>query len=146
MKSCTVPPGSLLTISPVISLLAGVSFSPNVTNLIRPLEYAGSEANLNTITLCFSRLVLGVQLVLAGVQLPSRYLQKEWRSLAVLLGPAMTSMWIISSLVIWAVVPDLPSLHALAIAACITPTDPILSNTIVKGKFADRNVRNLYRT
>jgi NhaP-type Na+/H+ or K+/H+ antiporter len=124
----------------VISLLAGVIFSPNVTNLIRPLEYAGSEANLSTITLCFSRLVLGVQLVLAGVQLPSRYLQKEWRSLAILLGPAMTSMWAISSLIIWAVVPDLPILHALAVAACITPTDPILSNTIVKGKFADRNV------
>jgi NhaP-type Na+/H+ or K+/H+ antiporter len=60
--------------------------------------------------------------------------------LAVLLGPAMTSMWMISSLIIWAVVPDLPFLHALAVAACITPTDPILSNTIVKGKFADRNV------
>jgi NhaP-type Na+/H+ or K+/H+ antiporter len=140
VKSCTGPTGSLLTFSPVISLLAGVTFSPNVTNLIRPLEYAGSEAKLNTITLCFSRLVLGVQLVLAGVQLPSRYLKKEWRSLAVLLGPAMTSMWIISSLIIWAVVPDLPFLHALAVAACITPTDPILSNTIVKGKFADRNV------
>ena len=140
LKSCTGPTGSLLTFSPVISLLAGVTFSPNVTNLIRPLEYAGSEAKLNTITLCFSRLVLGVQLVLAGVQLPSRYLKKEWRSLAVLLGPAMTSMWIISSLIIWAVVPELPFLHALAVAACITPTDPILSNTIVKGKFADRNV------
>lgn len=130
----------LLTTCSVISLLAGVAFSPNVTNLIRPLEYAGSAANLNTITLSFSRLVLGVQLVLAGVQLPSRYLQKEWKSLAVLLGPAMTSMWMISSLIIWAVVPDLPFLHALAVAACVTPTDPILSNTIVKGQFADRNV------
>ena len=131
---------SLTTSYIVISLLAGVTFSPHVTNLIRPLEYAGSEANLNAITLSFSRLVLGVQLVLAGVQLPSRYLQKEWKSLAVLLGPAMTSMWAVSSLIIWAVIPDLPFLHALAVAACITPTDPILSNTIVKGKFADRNV------
>jgi NhaP-type Na+/H+ or K+/H+ antiporter len=124
----------------VISLLAGVTFSPHATNLIRPLQYAGSQENLNTITLCFSRLVLGVQLVLAGVQLPSRYLQKEWKSLAILLGPAMTSMWTISSVLIWLMVPDLPFLHALAVAACITPTDPILSNSIVKGKFADKNV------
>lgn len=136
----SVPTEPLLTVCSVISLLAGVTFSPNVTNLIRPLEYAGSEANLNAITLSFSRLVLGVQLVLAGVQLPSRYLQKEWRSLAVLLGPAMTTMWLISSLIMWTVVPDLPFLHALAVAACITPTDPILSNTIVRGKFADRHV------
>ncbi len=37
-------------------------------------------------------------------------------------------------------VPNLPFLHALAIGACVTPTDPVLSNTIVKGKFADNNV------
>jgi sodium/hydrogen antiporter len=98
------------------------------------------QANLDVITLYFSRLVLGVQLVLAGVQLPSRYLQKEWKSLALLLGPVMTVMWICSSLIIWGMVPDLPLLHALAIGACITPTDPVLSNSIVKGKFADSNV------
>ncbi|KAH6656732.1 Sodium/hydrogen exchanger family-domain-containing protein [Truncatella angustata] len=125
----------------LISLLAGVTFSPHAANLIRPLEYAlGSEDNVNTITLAFSRLVLGVQLVLAGIQLPSRYLKKEWRPLSVLLGPVMTSMWLITSLLIWGLVPSLPFLHALAIGACVTPTDPVLSNVIVKGKFADHNV------
>jgi sodium/hydrogen antiporter len=124
----------------VISLLAGVTFSPHATNFIRPLEYTGSQANLDAVTLYFSRLVLGVQLVLAGVQLPSRYLKKEWKSLALLLGPVMMAMWIASSLVIWGLVKDLPYLHALAIAACVTPTDPVLSNSIVKGKFADKNV------
>jgi hypothetical protein len=37
---------------------------------------------------------LGVQLVLAGVQLPSKYLKKEWKSILLLVGPGMTSMWI----------------------------------------------------
>lgn len=36
--------------------------------------HSGSQASLDTSILYFSRLVLGVQLVLAGVQLPSRYL------------------------------------------------------------------------
>jgi sodium/hydrogen antiporter len=49
-------------------------------------------------------------------------------------------MWICSSLIIWGLVPNIPFLHALAIGACITPTDPVLSNSIVKGKFADRNI------
>lgn len=90
--------------------------------------------------------MLGVQLVLAGVQLPSRYLKLEWKSLALLLGPVMTSMWIVSSLLIWGMVPNLPYLHALAIAACITPTDPVLSAGIVKGKFADKNIpKNLQK-
>jgi NhaP-type Na+/H+ or K+/H+ antiporter len=123
----------------VISLFAGVAFT-YAAKLLKPLEYAGSPDNLSVVTLDFSRLVLGLQLVLAGVQLPSRYLQKEWRSLALLLGPGMMGMWACSSLLIWALVPSLPFLHALAIGACITPTDPVLSNTIVKGKFADDNV------
>ncbi|KAI0124614.1 Sodium/hydrogen exchanger family-domain-containing protein [Hypoxylon sp. NC0597] len=124
----------------LISLLAGLSFSPHAANFVRPLEYAGSEENLNAITLYFTRLVLGVQLVLAGVQLPSRYLKEEWKPLALLLGPIMTAMWIVTSLLIWALVPNLPFLHALVIGACVTPTDPVLSNVIVKGRFADHNV------
>ncbi|KAF4633264.1 hypothetical protein G7Y89_g4858 [Cudoniella acicularis] len=124
----------------LISLLAGVTFSPHATNFVRPLEYTGSQANLNAVTLYFCRLVLGVQLVLAGVQLPSRYLQKEWKPLALLLGPVMTLMWLASSLIIWGMVPNLSFLYALAIGACVTPTDPVLSNSIVKGKFADKNV------
>ena len=125
----------------MISLLAGVTFSPYGMNFIDPMNYAeGSLANLNSITLNFSRLVLGVQLVLAGVQLPSQYLKTEWKSLSVLLGPIMTCMWLFSSMLIWAMVPNLSFLHALAVGACVTPTDPVLSNSIVKGKFADKNV------
>lgn len=144
-EACAAPVQTLLFIFQltrisVISLLAGVAFSPHAANFIKPLEYAGSQANLNAVTLYFTRLVLGVQLVLAGVQLPSRYLQREWKPLALLLGPVMACMWLASSLIIWGMVPDLPFLHALAVGACVTPTDPVLSNSIVKGKFADRNV------
>ncbi|KAJ5745253.1 Cation/H+ exchanger [Penicillium odoratum] len=125
----------------LISLLAGVAFSPHAANFIRPEDYAlHSSENLAAITLNFTRLVLGVQLVLAGVQLPKRYLQIEWRSLSLLLGPGMAAMWICSSLVIWAMVPNFKFLHALIVAACVTPTDPVLSNSIVKGKFADKHV------
>ncbi|KAF2397142.1 hypothetical protein EJ06DRAFT_482205 [Trichodelitschia bisporula] len=121
--------------------LAGVIFSPHAANLIRPLEYAlGNEETLGTITLYFTRLVLGVQLVIAGVQLPSKYLRKEWKSLAFLLGPGMVAMWLCTSLLVWAMVPNFHFVYALAVGACVTPTDPILSNSIVKGKFADKNV------
>lgn len=90
----------------MISLVAGVIFSPNVTNLLKPEQYAlHDEEVLHTITLYFSRLVLGVQVVLAGVQLPSKYLKTEWKSLALLLGPAMLGMWLVTSLLIFALVP-----------------------------------------
>ncbi|RWA09784.1 hypothetical protein EKO27_g5316 [Xylaria grammica] len=124
----------------LISLLAGITFGPEALNWVRPMEYAGTTENLDNVTLFFTRLVLGVQLVLAGVQLPSRYLKKEWKPLAFLLGPIMAAMWLSTGLLVWALVPQLPFLHALAIGACVTPTDPVLSNVIVKGKFADHNV------
>ncbi|KAI9685951.1 MAG: hypothetical protein M1820_010711 [Bogoriella megaspora] len=125
----------------LISLIAGLILSPHAANFIKPLEFAsGSQANLDTITLYFTRLVLGVQLVIAGIQLPSRYLRLEWKSLGLLLGPGMVGMWLCTSLLVWGLVPHLSFLHALAVGACVTPTDPILSNSIVKGKFADKNI------
>lgn len=134
----------------VISLLAGVALGPNGAKFIRPRDYAmcnheGVSAiecrdNLNAMTLNFSRLVLGVQLVLAGVQLPSKYLKKEWKSVLLLVGPGMTAMWIATSLLVWAFARTPSFLHALAIGACVTPTDPVLSAVIVKGKFADHNI------
>lgn len=125
----------------LISTYFGLIFSPHAANFIRPLEYAnGNPIALETITLYFSRLVLGVQLVIAGVQLPSKYLRTEWKSLSWLLGPGMCAMWICTSLMVWAMVPNIGILFALAIGSCVTPTDPVLSNSIVKGKFADTNI------
>ncbi|KAI9170990.1 Na(+)/H(+) antiporter 2 [Paramyrothecium foliicola] len=131
----------------VISLLAGVAFGPHGANFIRPASYADCgrshdtcEKSLDSITLNFSRLVLAVQLVLAGVQLPSKYLWREWKPTLLLVGPGMTLMWLATSLLVWALVKPPSFLHALAVGACVTPTDPVLSAVIVKGKFADRNI------
>lgn len=52
----------------------------------------------------------------------------------------MTAMWLTTSLLVWALTPNFTFLHALAIGACVTPTDPVLSNVIVNGRFADHNV------
>ncbi|KAI5297325.1 hypothetical protein KEM56_004900 [Ascosphaera pollenicola] len=125
----------------LIALIAGLIVSPHAADFIRPLDYTqGSQSDLEAITLYFSRLVLAIQLVLAGVELPSRYVLKEWKPLSLLLGPGMTAMWLFTALVTWAMVPNISFLHALAVGACVTPTDPVLSSAIVKGKYADDNV------
>ena len=49
-------------------------------------------------------------------------------------------MWISTALIVWALVPNIPLVYALAVGSCITPTDPVLSASIVKGKFADTNI------
>ncbi|OAQ60914.1 Na/H antiporter [Pochonia chlamydosporia 170] len=52
----------------------------------------------------------------------------------------MTCMWMATSLLVWGLVETPSFLHALAVGACVTPTDPVLSAVIVKGKFADHNI------
>ncbi|KAI6825496.1 hypothetical protein KC342_g11020 [Hortaea werneckii] len=48
--------------------------------------------------------------------------------------------WIISSLLIWALSQGVTFMEALIVGACISPTDPVLANTVIKGRFADEQV------
>lgn len=41
---------------------------------------------------------------------------------------------------IFALIPGLSFLSSLAVAACLTPTDPILAAAVVGGKYADKHV------
>jgi NhaP-type Na+/H+ or K+/H+ antiporter len=127
-----------------VSLLAGALLT-HVVKILKPTEYASSKNDVNSITLDFTRLVLSIQVVLTGVQLPSHYLRKEWKPLSLMLGPGMIGMWACSSAAIWMFVPDISFLHALAIGACITPTDPVLSSAILKGNFAEENISDELR-
>ncbi|KAF2679220.1 hypothetical protein K458DRAFT_375365 [Lentithecium fluviatile CBS 122367] len=125
---------------PLLSLAAGALLSPSGIHLLRPHQYFPSPAALSTATLNFTRLVLGIQLVIAGVRLPSAYLRTSWRSLSILLGPGMLGMWLTTSTLAWLLVPGLTLVQGLIVGACVTPTDPVLSNSIVAGTFADKHI------
>ncbi|KFA74383.1 hypothetical protein S40288_03995 [Stachybotrys chartarum IBT 40288] len=124
-----------------LSFLAGILVT-SFTGFTDPLHFIedGSPDGTITITAEMSRIVLGVQLLFAGMSLPRGFLRIEWKSLGLLLGPGLVAMWICSSLVVWALVPWLDLVPAMAIAACITPTDPVLSIAILEGRFADEHV------
>lgn len=70
----------------LLALLIGIALGPVAANFL----HTGDYGNVDTITLAFSRLVIGIQLVLAGIDLPSLYPVKQWKSLAMLLLPIMT--------------------------------------------------------
>lgn len=124
-------------------MLFGVAFK--AAGFIRPSEYGGTSSNIDLITGDFARLVLGVQLVLAGVQLPPKYIWHQKWSLFILLVPVMSIMWIVSASLILVCIPGLKFIQALIIASCVTPTDPVLCNSIVKGKFAEKHVPEALR-
>lgn len=67
-------------------------------------------------------------------------MKRHWRSLFFLLGPCMVWGWMISALLIWGLIPDLTFLASLVVAAGVTPTDPILAQAVIGGKFADKHV------
>jgi NhaP-type Na+/H+ or K+/H+ antiporter len=57
-------------------------------------------------------------------------------------------MWLSSSLIIYPIFGDhFTLLQSMMLAACVTPTDPILASSIIRRKFAEEhipeNVRDL---
>jgi NhaP-type Na+/H+ or K+/H+ antiporter len=48
--------------------------------------------------------------------------------------------WFISAAFIYGLIPGLNFLSSLAVAACLTPTDPILAQAVIGGKWADKHV------
>ena len=128
-----------------LAVLVGILFGPY--GVAGRLGLAEKFDDLDQVALGLSRVVIGIQLVLVGVQLPYKYPWVEIKSLMVLLLPVMTTMWLATTLCIWLAIPDLPLLVGLVLSTGATPTDPVLSNAIVKGAFADQyvspRIRNL---
>lgn len=90
--------------------------------------------------------MLCLQIFAVAVELPKKYMLKHWASVAMLLLPVMTAGWLIIALFTWIVIPHLSFSEALLVSSCITATDPILAQSVVSGKFAQRvpgHLRNL---
>ncbi|KAJ1722593.1 hypothetical protein LPJ53_003013 [Coemansia erecta] len=117
-------------------MVFGIIVGPSVLKWVNPADWSSNPMQL---TQEFSRYCLAVEVMIAGIELPKRYLRKEWRSLLMLLVPIMTLMWLISSAIITFTF-NLPFIQALAIGACVAPTDPVLANAILKGVFAETHV------
>jgi Na(+)/H(+) antiporter len=123
-----------------VATICGVIFGPHAANLINPFTWG----NTDQITLEFSRIVLVVQCFAVGVELPKAYMERHWRSVVFLLLPVMTFGWLMTSVFIWWMIVPLTWLEALACAACVTATDPVLASSVVgKGKFAKRVPKHL---
>ncbi|KAE8328612.1 Sodium/hydrogen exchanger family-domain-containing protein [Aspergillus sergii] len=128
------------------AFLVGVSFGPFGAKFLNVSQWGGEEAEERSeITYALTRLVIGIQLVKVGYQLPKRYIKQRSIELTFCLLPLMGIGWIITSSCIMLMVPNLSFLAALIIGSCVTCTDPILSQAIAKGPFADKYVRRHLR-
>lgn len=129
---------------PLIALLFGIIVGPAVLNWVDPNLWKPEEDRLmgykDSLTLEITRITIGIQVFFAGVALPKKYLKTEFQSLVVLLLPIMSIAWVVCGFLVYELIPRLTFMEALLIAACITPTDPILANSITKGRYAEQSV------
>lgn len=116
---------------PLIALLVGVVLGPAVLDVLDPAEWG----NWETIVEEAARLTLAIGLMAVALRLPSGYVMRQWRSLAVIIGIVMPLMWIGSSLMIYLIL-DLSLVVALLVGAIITPTDPVVASSIVTSTLA----------
>lgn len=90
-----------------------------------------------------ARFTLAIAVVAAGFQLRS-FLVNQWRPLAVLLFSGSVLMWVASSLLV-GVILGLDLYPALLIGAVLTPTDPILTASIVSGRIPEQAIPDRLR-
>jgi NhaP-type Na+/H+ or K+/H+ antiporter len=125
----------------VPAVAIGVLLGPIAAKFLDSSRWgSAAEGQTSDISLGVARVVIGVQLVIAGFQLPAKYQQTRWKEMAICLLPIMTIMWLCTTLCLLATVPNITLLAALVIGSCVTCTDPILSQAIAKGPFADKFV------
>lgn len=87
-----------------------------------------------------ARLTVSLSVMSAALRLPDGFVRGHWRSLAIVLTLGMGAMWAVSA-GLSLLLPGVSVLTALLIGAVVTPTDPVLSAGIVRGRTADADVR-----
>ncbi|SJM87079.1 related to Na(+)/H(+) antiporter 2 [Zygosaccharomyces bailii] len=120
----------------------GIIVGPHCLNWFNPLSWG----NADSITLEISRILLCLQVFAVSVELPRKYMLKHWLSVTMLLVPVMIFGWLIIALFVWILIPGLNFPASLLMGGCITATDPVLSQSVVSGRFAQKlpgHLRNL---
>ncbi|KAJ7268613.1 Sodium/hydrogen exchanger family-domain-containing protein [Mycena rebaudengoi] len=125
----------------ILGTVFGIVVGPHCTNIFDPRAW-GEDTNV--ITLEVMRVILATGLFAIGVELPRNYMAQHVRGLLILVVPTMSIGWGVVAGIMKTIFPNLDFISCLAIAACLTPTDPIICATIVGGKYAIKHVpRNL---
>ncbi|KAF5369408.1 hypothetical protein D9758_002620 [Tetrapyrgos nigripes] len=115
-----------------------IAIGPHGANAFDPRSWS-HESN-NEITLEVMRVVLATGLFAIGVEIPRSYMRDHAKGLLVLVVPTMAIGWGIVSGILYALFPQIGFYGCLVIAACLTPTDPIICAALVGGKFAVKHV------
>ena len=120
---------------PMLAVALGVLLGPLGLGLLRLEDWGDPKEILEQV----ARLTVGVSVVSTALRLPKAYFPQHARTMAMVIGPGMLIMWFVSGLLVWWLL-DVPFWTAMLIGAVVTPTDPVISGTIVTGETAEKNI------
>ncbi|KAF5336682.1 hypothetical protein D9758_015681 [Tetrapyrgos nigripes] len=121
----------------VLGTAFGILVGPYGIDVFDPRSWGHQS---NPVTLEVMRIVLAIGLFAIGVEIPRSYMRDHAKGLLVMVVPTMAIGWLVVSGLLYVLFPQIELYGCLAIAACLTPTDPIISAAIVGGKFAVKHV------
>ena len=126
---------------PPLATLVGIISGPQGLDVLHPQTWGWED----DITMEITRVIVGVQVFVAGIELPRRWLSRHWVSVGLLLGPVMLFGWAAAAVVLHLVL-GLGWMSALIVGACLTPTDPVLSASVLgEARFSQRVPMRLRR-
>jgi sodium/hydrogen antiporter len=119
---------------PPLDVLIGITFGPAVLNITTSRVWDLDDNILQEVT----RIIVGVQCFVVGIEPQMLYCHRRWKSVAAMLGPVMTFSWAVTALFAYLVFrTTVPT--AMIIGACLSPTDPVLAASVLaKSHFSDR--------
>ncbi|KAG6876771.1 hypothetical protein C0992_011852 [Termitomyces sp. T32_za158] len=121
----------------VLGTAFGIVIGPHGADIFDPRSW---DTSTTFMTREITRIVLATGLFAIGVELPKSYMVKHGKSLLIMVVPTMAIGWVIVAGVVRGLFPRLSFHSCLAVAACLTPTDPIICAAIVGGKYAKKHV------
>lgn len=107
----------------LVAFCIGIAFGPKGAGVFNPSAWVGhSHHDLDYLSFQVSRIVMALQVMFTGLNLPKRYVGERKLGLFMLLIPVMTSAWFIVGLLVWALIPGLSFVEALVVGSIVTPT------------------------
>jgi len=124
---------------PPLAVFFGILLGPQVLKVLTPQQWGMDDQVIQELT----RVILGIQCFAVGVELPKFYFARHWKSVLYFLGPIMTFSFAITALFAALVFKtSIPT--ALIIGACLSPTDPVLSASVLSNShFSNRVPKRL---
>ena len=126
---------SLPISEPLLGLAAGIVLGPHGIGALAIPTLAAEQTVLHEA----SRMLLAISVMAVALRYPFDEIRRHGRSMLILLLIVLPAMALVSAGLGWAIL-GMPIAAAALFGAAISPTDPVLSSTVVTGKAAERDL------